>query len=592
VLSVIEMMPPAIVPMSQSMGLMVTLGEGPAALLSIWKPIVSMVPFVAWMWIVSRSLDKHAARFFLARETWNNIHMGAGLLALVILMVIPLTGVLGFVVGFVASTLVLFGSVVAYIVATGKDERVPDAHRMTFGKLFNPAALPGAKKAKKSTGQVQSSLGIRGPDKQALPVPAAETPELEIRVAAEKILIDAFAARATLIELMAANKDQYGIAYTVDGVTSGAGTLAAAQAVGVMDMFKTVAKQDVADRRRRQTTDISIERGEEKARKVRVTSTGGQGGMRLSLLIDPEGQVRRTPEHLGMLDNQLEELKALVADPGGLVLLAGMPKNGRTSTMYTIAKMHDAYTSNVQTVELEVQDNLEGTRQNKWDAQAEGPDHATLLRSIIRRDPNVVAVSELVDQATAKELAKAESDRVRLYVSVRADNAVSAIQMWMKAVGDPEQAAKGLHGVVAQKLYRKLCTNCRVPYQPAPDMLKKLGLPADKVKQLFKKSGQVMVKDKQQTCPVCQGVGFLQQGAVWEVYRLTAEDRELIKAQDWNALKTELRKKPVPSLQSAAIRRVAEGLTSLEEITRVSGGDAPPAKPPAGPTGSAVAKSA
>jgi len=170
-----------------------------------------------------------------------------------------------------------------------------------------------------------------------------------------------------------------------------------------------------------------------------------------------------------------------------------------------------------------------------------------------------------------------------MYVGVRADNAVSAIQMWVKAVGDAEQAAKGIHGVVAQKLFRKLCTNCRVPYQPAPDMLKKLGLPPDKVKQLFKKGGQVMVKDKQQTCPVCQGSGFLQQGSVWEVYRITPEDRELIKAQDWNGLKAELRKKQVPAMQQAAIRRVAEGLTSLEEITRISGGDTAGATKPATP---------
>src|SRR5690606_40605032 len=68
-----------------------------------------------------------------------------------------------------------------------------------------------------------------------------------------------------------------------------------------------------------------------------------------------------------------------------------------------------------------------------------------------------------------------------------------------------------LHGAVAQKLLRKLCTNCRVPYQPTPEMLKKLGLPEGKVKQLFKKSGQVMIKNKPEICPACRGTGYFGQ---------------------------------------------------------------------------------
>jgi len=556
-----------------------TLADGPTMLISLWKPIVIFAPFIAWLWVIARVLDKHAARFFLPREMWNVVHLSGGLAAVLLVLLNPMPEILGFVVALLGSVAILASTIIAYVIVTSKDERVPEAHRLNFGKIVMPAALPGAKKAKKSTGAAQSSLTFKGTDKQAVPVPPAETTELEIRVAAEKVLIDAFAARASVVELTPISKDQYGVKQTVDGVDQGAQTLTGSQAVAVIDLFKTVAKQDLTDRRKRQQSDMLIERGEEKAKRIRVTSVGGQRGLQLSLLIDPEGQVRRTPENLGMLDTQFEELKALLADPTGIVLLAGQPRNGRTSTMYTIVKMHDAYTSNVQTVELDVQDSIEGARQNKWDSQSDGPDHATLLRSIIRRDPNVVAVAELVDQATAKEIVRADTSRVRVYVSMRTDSAMSAIQQWVKAVGDPDTASQGLSGVIAQKLYRKLCTNCRLGYPPAPEMLKRLGLPVDKVKQLFKKGGNVMVKDKQVPCPVCNGSGYLQQGAAWEIYRLTAEDRELIKAGDFNALKTELRKRPSPSLQNAAIRRVAEGQTSLEELTRISGGEQQPAKP-------------
>jgi general secretion pathway protein E len=275
-------------------------------------------------------------------------------------------------------------------------------------------------------------------------------------------------------------------------------------------------------------------------------------------------------EAMGLLEPQAAELKALVESGHGLVLLGGGADSGRTTTMYTIVKMHDAYTKNVQTIEMEIQDSLEGVRQTKWDPQAEGPELSTLVRTIIRRDPDVVAVAEVSDAATAKELARAEADRTRAYASIKSDSALGAVQAWLKLVGDPESATKGLHGVVAQKLLRKLCTNCRVAYQPTAEMVKKLGLPPDKVKQLFKKGGQVLIKNKPEVCPVCSGIGYVGQEGVFEVYSLSDADRASVKAGDLNALKSEWRKKGLASIQQAALRKALDGVTSVEEVMRIT----------------------
>src|SRR5690606_38703295 len=124
-----------------------------------------------------------------------------------------------------------------------------------------------------------------------------------------------------------------------------------------------------------------------------------------------------------------------------------------------------------------------------------------------RRDPAVVGVADLPDANTAKEVAKGDQDRTRIYVSLKGDSAMGAIQTWVKAVGDPKQAAAALHGVVAQRLLRRLCPNCRVAYPPPGEMLKKLGVPEGKVQQLFKKGGQVLIKNKPEVCPMCKGVG-------------------------------------------------------------------------------------
>jgi general secretion pathway protein E len=304
--------------------------------------------------------------------------------------------------------------------------------------------------------------------------------------------------------------------------------------------------------------------------------------MRITLMIDPEEAVKRKIKDVGLLDSQMEELKAIVQEEKGTVVLGAPPDGGRTTTMYSIVGMHDAYTKNVQIVETDPQASLEGVRSNKFEAEKEGSEFSTTVRSVLRRDPDVVAVAELPDANTAKEVARADKERTRTYVSVRADNALGAIQTWVKAVGDPKSAAEALHGVLAQKLLRKLCPNCRVAYPPSAEMLKKLGIPEGKVQQLFKKGGQVLIKNKPEICPVCQGGGYYGQTGIFEVYRIGPEDRELIASGNLAGLKAQFRKRQLPTIQQAAIRKAIEGTTSVEEVMRVTT-EGQPARPSAAP---------
>jgi len=546
-------------------------------LVSWWKPLIILMPFVAWGWIVSEILDKHAARFFLPREGWGLAHLVCGLFAAALGFFMPVPGILGFVFGLLAVIVILGADIGAFVISANKDERVPEEKRLKldFSKL---AAGREAKSAAKKAGKVE--LAIRQPDKALFSAPLAETPEFEVRVAAEQLFIRARDARASQVELLpTGNKDGgYGAVMLIDGVKQAGEQMPAANAIKVIDFWKTAAKLDVNDRRKRLMDDATVERNEKKT-KVRVTSQGIQGGMRLTMLFDFDTAVKRKAENLGLLEPQMAELVALTAkDEHGVVLLGGTADGGRTTTMYSIVRMHDAYTTNVQTVETEIQDTLEGVRQNKYDAQSDGPEYSTLVRSILRRDPDVVAMAELIDQNTAKEIARADQERTRTYISVKADNSIAAVEYWVKTVGELEAAAKCLRGVVACRLVRKLCTNCRVPYAPTPDILKKLGLPADKVKQLFKKGGQVIIKKDPETCPICQGTGYVGQEGVWEVFKIGQPERELIQAGNFNGLRAEFRKRQLPTIQMSALRKAVDGTTSVEEIMRVTA-----ASPPAGP---------
>lgn len=566
---------------------MTTLAEA-LVLVSIWKPLLFLPPFIAWAWVVSTICDKHAAKYYLERETWNFVHVGAAGAALAAAVLMPPIGAGGsltWLVSLLVFCLLLAASVAAYVVIANRDERVPASGRVSFELAKLPSS--GGAKAKKGKAKAGAPVyTLRRADKSAFDVPEAETPEYELRLALEGMITRAFETRASRMEIIPAGKDAYQSVFGVDGIKTPAETMPAAAGVKLIDYWKSAAKLDVNDRRRKQTADLTVERGTTK-NKLRLETLGGQSGQRLVVLIDPEQQVRKGADTIGFTEPQLEVVRSWTQSKGGLVLLAGLPEGGRTTTMYTIVKMHDAYTNNVQTVEVEIADAMEGVRQNQWDAQAEGPDFATLVRSILRRDPDIVAVAQVPDQATAKELLKADADKCRVYASITADSAVSAIATWVKLVGDADAAAKLLQGVLAAKLVRKLCSNCKQTYQPAPDILKKLGLSPDKVKQLSKKGGEVLIKNKPETCPVCQGVGYLQREAAFEIFQVDDAARDMIRQQNWAGLKAELRKTGLPSLQQAALKKAIDGVTSVDEVLRVTSEGQPAAKPAATPAAAA-----
>ena len=565
-----------------------TLGNG-VMLVSAWKPFLVLLPLLPWLWLVTKVFDKHCSRFHLAKENWNLVHLCVGLIAVLLAFAMPIAGEGAIWAGLGAMIVLLAIDVTVFTMVVNKDDRVPEEHHLTldFSKYREARAQKAADKK-----QGKAELVLRTPDKQLIAVPMVDSPEFELRTASEALYLSAVRQRATQIEIApvaggVGGQAMYAASYMTDGVRTQGDTMPPANAMRVIDFWKHAAGLDVAERRKRQSGDTTVEQ-EGSKKKLRVVTIGSQAGVKCTMLIEPEAQVRRKPSALGLLEPQMEELKALTGEEEGVVLLAAPLDGGRTTTFYTVVKMHDAYTRNIQTVEIEPQDTIEGVKQNIFEVVPDGPEFSTFVRSVLRRDPDVVGVAELPDASTAKEIAKADVERTRTYVSLRADNALVAVAGWVKAVGDLDQGSKCLRGVVAQRLVRKLCTNCRVPYPPSPEMLKKLGLPGDRVKQLFKKGGQVLIKNKPEICPMCGGSGYHGQEGVFEIMRLTAEDRALIKAGDMGSLRTELRKRNTIMIQQAALKKAVDGVTSVEELMRVMGEGSPsPQRAQSAPAGAA-----
>lgn len=549
-------------------------------LVSVWKPILLFAPFVAWAWFVSTVLDKQAKRFFLGQEKWALIHMLFGAAALAAVLLVPIGGIAGFAATLLIVLALLAGDIGLFVTMTNRDERVPDRAKLTLN--FSEMAAAREEKAKRKQ-MGTSELVIVGANKMKVPPPPKESPEFAVRVAAEQVVAKGFGMHASQIDILPANESTYAASYLVDGVRQAGDPLNRADANQIIDFWKSCAGLDVKDRRRKLQGEVSVSGEGMSTATVKAVTSGSASGMRLSLIFNPAEAVRRKPADLGMLDKQFEIVSGWVNEPGGVVLIAGPADSGRTTTLYSVVKMHDAYTANMSTIELDIEDAIEGVKQLHFDPAEEGADFATVVRSNLRRDPDVLAVAELPDAETAANIARADLERSRVYLSLRANDALEAVQLYAKAVGDAKLAAEGLKGVISHRLLRALCGNCKVAYQPAPEMLKKLGLPADKVQQLFKKGGQVLVRNKPEICPVCNGVGYMGQTGVFGVFPIESEEKALIAEQNWTGLRSAMRKRQLPTVQQSALRKAVEGMTSIEEVTRITAEPKPAKAKAAGP---------
>lgn len=191
---------------------------------------------------------------------------------------------------------ILGADIAIFVMLHNKDERVPAEHRITMD-LSKFSEAREAKAAAKLQGKV--SLVLKAPDKSTLAPPTAETPEYELRVAAEQLYIKAMQNLRVPVGLRPrAQRQGRGLrrSTSVDGVRQNLDQLSAANAQKMMDFWKSAAKLDTNERRKKQVADVSVEQDMDK-KKLRLTSIGAQGGMRLTILVDPEGSVRRRPRN-------------------------------------------------------------------------------------------------------------------------------------------------------------------------------------------------------------------------------------------------------------------------------------------------------
>lgn len=529
-----------------------------------WAPLVAMGFLFLWGWVTSSIWDKDAVYWHFNREAWNIAHLVCGTLGFAI-MIAPVPAVWWPAVGFPAGLLVMWASSIAYWIFHNRNVPADSAFRVsTEGLRQRMAARAAARQQKSAAISVIDAKGVvRG-------LPGKDDPLFVVHMTMEDILTPALIQRAAAIELLPGRNGQYQVSQTVDGMRYRRDPLEPGVANALIDYFKSAAALDVADKRRRQTGSFNARFGTQ-SHELRVRSAGSTAGQTLTVDIDIRKRVDIKPADLGLLPRQMEALDKATADLHGIVLVSAPVGNGRTTMLYSLLRRHDAYTANIRTLELEQLVTIDGVGHSEFKAE-KGTDFATELRSILRRDPTILMVEDLVDVRTAQEAATPGVRGPLQYLGIRAESGLEALAKWAKAVGDLKLAAEPMKAVISCRLLRKLCDNCKVPYQPDPNQLRKLGLPPDQIKQLFKHSGKVIERNREETCPACGGLGYRGQTGAFEVMVFDSDARKLIAAGDLNGLKTHMRRLKTISTQEAALRKAIEGITSIEEVIRITRG--------------------
>ncbi len=534
-----------------------------AVLLNPVTPVLTLAAYVPYAWVISSKVEKDAQNFNLTRGGWGWINpamLFGGILAVGVGLLIPFAG-------FLVTLLIEAGVLVAYW--KWRDQQVPAGKQFKLSMITHfRTAIDERKKKKNASAANLVFLVGRG---ETAPVPSKEDPLFEVHQAAERVLGEAIAARASRTQMQPI-KDAMAVADVVDSVPVRRDVLTSDLGGKVIDYIKKHVGMEVNERRRRQLGKVTVQTSLG-TKELTVTTLGGAAGQTMRVDYNRDDQLKRSYADLGLAKPQLAMLEPSRdgAAREGIILLASAPGFGMTTMAYAMLARHDAFTSSVKSLERIVELRLDGVDQMQFDPTASQSDFSTTLRSIIRRGPDVLFASDVAEPGTAKVISDASANQLLMYVGLPVDGVQVALAQWMKAVGTPTDAARGLKFVVSQRLLRMPCPACKVMAPCTAEQAKRLGLPAGKTRDIARPTGKVLGKNgREEMCESCAGVGYFGTTGIHEVLPIDDEGRKLIGRGDVaSAYQHARRNLRMVTLQEAALLAVLEGRTTIEEVARV-----------------------
>ena len=386
-------------------------------------------------------------------------------------------------------------------------------------------------------------------------------------VPVKQMMSDAFGRRAHTV-LMEPRDGRVSIRFVIDGIPFPAAAVPGQKGVAMVQMLKLLAGLDPNDRKTAQAGGIKAEYDKLPFQLMVESVPAGGGAERVRIKIENRKVLRQKPSEVGLPESLKLQIRDFTSSRSGVILICGPPDSGVTTLSIVALHSVDPYLYSVYNLADMRGKELINVTEFKPEP---GHDMELTFDRILRREADVLFLNPLTSPQDAQTIFQ-YSDRLSFIMEIPANTPIEAMQKLISWVG-VDEVVKGLKCILTQKLIRKLCDDCKQAFRPNPLLLKKLGLPPE-TSVLYRAPvppppEDVKAQTVEELCADCDGVPYHGRVAAFEMLEMTDTMKEVIAAGgDPEAIRRQMTADGQTTLQKDAIRLVAEGKTSLEEIQR------------------------
>jgi len=350
------------------------------------------------------------------------------------------------------------------------------------------------------------------------------------------------------------------VRYRVDGVMRREMTLPLQIKNAIVSRLKIMSRLDIAERRLPQDGRIKLRLGKGREMDFRVSTVPVLFGEKVVLRLLDKSSLQLDMVKLGFEESSLEDFKNALRKPVGMILVTGPTGSGKTTTLYSALSELNKETENITTAEDPVEYNFMGINQVQMHEEI-GLTFASSLRAFLRQDPDIIMVGEVRDFETAQIAVQAALTGHLVLSTVHTNDAPGTVTRLIDMGIEPFLISSAVLLILAQRLIRKICMECREPIKVHPQLLIDLGVSPDEVKTfpVYKGKG----------CSICNNTGYKGRVGLYEVMAIKEEIKELILSRaSTSEVKKEAMRLGMKTLRQSGIVKIREGLTTIEEVLR------------------------